>query len=83
MVRMNLVNCDYEVPMIPELAASSLQHLRFSLYRARRRDDPEVHMQVWNQVVVPRILQPAINLRSLEISRETHEALHISELATY
>ena len=32
---------------------------------------------------MPRILQPAKNLESLEICREAHEALDISELATY
>jgi hypothetical protein len=32
---------------------------------------------------VPRILQPAIHLESLEISREIHSTLDISKLATY
>jgi hypothetical protein len=81
MVNFN-TNSVYEAPMIPELAAS-LQHLRFSLHRGSRHDCSKEHMHFWNQIVVPRILQPAINLESLKISRETHETLDISELPTY
>ena len=75
-------NSLYNEARILELAAS-LRHLRFSLHRGNFRNGPEVHMQFWNQVVAPRILQPAINLESLEISRESCEAFDVSELTTY
>lgn len=71
----------YYEARIPELAAS-LQHLRFSIHRGRLYYESE-DLQFWNQVVVPRILQPAIYLESLEISREIHSTLDISKLATY
>ena len=72
----------YNEAPIAELAAS-LRHLCFSIYKRQYYDDLEVQARFWNQVVTPCILQPAIDLESLEITRPDHQDLEFSELPTY
>lgn len=47
---------------------ASLRHLRFSLPLVRPEDSVS-REQIWKQVVMRRLLQPAVNLESLKLSR--------------
>lgn len=67
---------------------ASLRHLHFSLPLVRPEDSMS-HELLWKQVVTQRLLQPAVNLESLKISRSqswnNKQFLDISQdqLATY
>ena len=70
--------------------ATSLRHLKFSLPEGCRGIDKlETRELYWKQVVVPRVLQPAANLESLEITRyqssefPEKQCLDILQLPTY
>jgi hypothetical protein len=74
----------YKAP-IAELFGS-LRHLRFSLPRDSSDigSSLKVRTQFWDQVIVPRVLQPAVNLESLEISQELlGQPLDFSKVDTY
>jgi hypothetical protein len=75
----------YYKARIAELTGS-LRHLRFSLPRDSTDIESSLKQRTefWDQVIVPRILQPAVNLESLEISQETlGQPLDFSKVDTY
>ena len=68
---------------------TSLRHLSFSLPKGCRGDKWELRELYWKQVAVPHVLQAAVNLESLEITRHQsrtwpeRQCLDLSQLPTY